>query len=98
MLPRRAPATQDKPDAAQAPPDLQEFHEAGRFRAAAYRATQLYPGPVGDLLARELRAQADFGYRVGASSVVARAATAILATPLSTTRPATAAAPAPVRT
>jgi hypothetical protein len=37
-----------------------------RFTVAAFRATRRYPGPAGTVLARELLAWADFGYRLGA--------------------------------
>lgn len=37
-----------------------------RFTVAAFRATRRYPGPAGTVLARELLAWSDFGYRLGA--------------------------------
>jgi len=37
-----------------------------RFAVAAFRARRRYPGPAGTVLARELLAWADFGYRLGA--------------------------------
>jgi len=36
-----------------------------RLTVAAFRATHRYPGPAGTVLARELLAWADFGYRLG---------------------------------
>jgi hypothetical protein len=43
-----------------------------RIRAAAFRATQLYPGPVGELIARELGVWEQFGYRLDQSGLIAR--------------------------
>lgn len=43
--------------------DRLERHEIGRTRAAAHHVTRVYPGPVGRLLARELIAYAEFGWR-----------------------------------
>ena len=40
-------------------------HEKARLRAAAFRAKKIYPGPVGELVSRELLAWEDFGYRLG---------------------------------
>lgn len=31
-----------------------DHHEKARLRAAAFRATRVYPGPIGELLSREL--------------------------------------------
>lgn len=39
------------------------FHEQGRYRAAAGHARRVLPGPVGELVYRELSAYAEFGYR-----------------------------------
>lgn len=36
-----------------------------RLRAAAFRATRVYPGPVGELVCRELLAFEEFGYILG---------------------------------
>ena len=49
------------------------------MRAAAMRALQVHPGPVGELLARELRAYADFGHRFGMDGLLHRIATEIMA-------------------
>jgi len=45
-------------------------HETMRMRAAAIRATRLYPGPVGELLSRELLTWEEFGYRLGGHSLI----------------------------
>jgi hypothetical protein len=53
-----------------------------RLRAAAFRATRLYPGPVGELLARELLSWEEFGYRFGGNQLVTRLVEHVLAAPL----------------
>ena len=53
-------------------PDLQ------RVRAAALRATRVYPGPVGQMVARELRAYAEFGHRFGTDGLIDRIASELL--------------------
>ncbi|MBC3189667.1 hypothetical protein H7X46_01125 [Pseudonocardia sp. C8] len=47
-----------------------EHHEKMRMRAAAFRATRLYPGPVGELVSRELLTWEEFGYRLGGNRLV----------------------------
>ena len=59
-----------------APPLLQ--HERSKMRAAGLHARRLYPGPVGDLIYRELCAYADFGYRFGDRALIPRLAAEIL--------------------
>ncbi len=54
------------------------LHEQGRIRAAAQQAMRSYPGPIGELVARELRAHADFGYRFASDSLLPRLAAEIL--------------------
>jgi hypothetical protein len=56
-------------------------HEARRFRAAAVRARRVYPGPIGELVYRELDAYAEFGHRLGGDGLILRIAAAVLATP-----------------
>lgn len=60
------------------------MHEFSRLRAAALHAKRAYPGPIGDLLARELTAYADFGYRFAVDGLLVRLATDVLRTPAST--------------
>lgn len=50
------------PDPIPGRPDKLEQHEKMQLRAAAYRATKLYPGVVGQLISDELLAVEDFGY------------------------------------
>lgn len=47
----------------QPPPDYRLIERKAQARTAADRALVLYPGPVGELLSRELNAWADFAYR-----------------------------------
>lgn len=57
-------------------------HEQSRVRAAAFRAKRLYPGPVGELVARELTGWLDFGFRLDNAGMAARLVDHILKTPL----------------
>lgn len=41
-----------------------------RLRDAAHLALELYPGPVGEVLAAELRSWDGFGYLLGASTAL----------------------------
>ncbi len=59
-----------------------EFHEKAKIRAAAFRATKLYPGGVGELLSRELLSFEEFGQRLDQSGLVMRAVRDILTTDL----------------
>lgn len=49
-----------------------------RLRAAAFRATKLYPGPIGSLVSREILSWEEFGIRLGPDSLVAAAVDQIL--------------------
>lgn len=51
-------------------PAPMDHHEKMRIRAAAFRATRVYPGPVGELISRELLSWEDFGYRLGGNRLV----------------------------
>jgi hypothetical protein len=53
----------------------------GRLTLAAFRATHRYPGPAGTVLARELLAWADFGYRLGLDRPVMALVEDLLGTP-----------------
>jgi hypothetical protein len=57
-----------------------QFPEKQRYRAAALRARRMYPGPVGELINRELRDYADFGYRFDADGLLPRLMAAVMAT------------------
>lgn len=45
-------------------------HEKMRLRAAAFRAPRIYPGPAGRVLAMEILAWEEFGYRLGNASLI----------------------------
>ena len=59
-----------------------DHHEKMRLRAAAFRVTRLYPGPVGELLARELLSWEEFGYRLGGGRLMMRLVEHVLTSPL----------------
>jgi len=45
--------------------------DRARLRAAAYQAPRLYPeGAVGEILARELHAWEEFGFRFGGGALI----------------------------
>jgi hypothetical protein len=76
-------------------PQSMDHKERADFRAAAFRAPSVYPGPVGELIARELMIIDEFGYRLGAEAFGNRLAKAVMDAPLpsnigqqSSTRPA----------
>jgi hypothetical protein len=56
--------------------------EKMRLRAAAFRATRVYPGPVGELLSRELLSWEEFGYRLGGSQLIMRLVDHLLQAPI----------------
>jgi hypothetical protein len=43
-----------------------------RARTASHAALRLYPGAIGELLARELSSWAEFGHRLGDDWLIAR--------------------------
>lgn len=58
-----------------------ERHEMSRYRAAAHHARHVLPGPLGELVSRELAAFADFGYRFTQDGLVPRVAAEVLTMP-----------------
>lgn len=56
-------------------------HDVLRTLAAAYRARLVYPGPVGELIERELTAAAQLGKTFGYADLVGRLVAHIIATP-----------------
>jgi hypothetical protein len=64
------------------PPVRMEMSDKSRFRAAAFRVTRLYPGPVGELLSREILTWEEFGYRLGGSGLMLKLVDYVLKTPL----------------
>jgi hypothetical protein len=67
------------PDALPGDADRLPMHESARLRAAALHARRVLPGPLGELVHRELTAYAEFGYRFAADALVPRLADEILA-------------------
>lgn len=51
-------------------PNPMDHHEKMRIREAAFHAKRIYPGPVGELIARELLSWEDFGYRLGGTDLI----------------------------
>lgn len=56
-------------------------HERMRIRAAAVRATRVYPGPVGELVARELLTWEEFGHRLGSAGPIMQLVDAVMKQP-----------------
>lgn len=63
-------------------PALMDHLERSRLRSAAFRVTRLYPGPVGELLSRELLMWEEFGYRLGGNQLIMRLVDHVLKAPL----------------
>lgn len=59
-----------------------DHHERMRLRAAAFRATRVYPGPVGELISRELLSWEEFGYRLGARGMIMGIVEAVMNAPI----------------
>lgn len=57
-------------------------HEKMRLRAAAYRATRIYPGAVGELISREILVWEEFGYRLDVGGLMMRVVDEVLKVPL----------------
>ncbi|HTF50347.1 MAG TPA: hypothetical protein VK735_23150 [Pseudonocardia sp.] len=55
-----------------------DLDEMKRLRAAAFWAKRIYPGPVGELLSRELRSWEEFGYRLGTQGMIIGIVDAVL--------------------
>ena len=52
-----------------------------RLRAAVFRARHVYPGPLGELIARELLSWDEFGHRLGGNRMIMRLVEHVLRTP-----------------
>jgi hypothetical protein len=57
----------------------------GRRRPPPFRVTRLYPGPVGEVLSRELLTWEEFGYRLGGGQLIMQLVDHVLKTPLAQT-------------
>jgi hypothetical protein len=63
------------------PLPLLALHERARYRAAADYALRRYPGPVGELIHRELSAYAEFGHRFARDALIPDLARNVLTPP-----------------
>ena len=63
------------------PHERMGYRERVRLRAAALRAQTVYPGPIGELIYRDLMAWDEFGFRLGAHSLIAQVIAQILPAP-----------------
>jgi hypothetical protein len=68
-------------------PQPMDHHEKMRLRSAAFRATRLYPGPVGELVSRELLSWEEFGYRLGGEGLIYRLVDHVLSLPTGIEKP-----------
>jgi hypothetical protein len=57
--------------------DSMTHPERVRLRAAAFQASRVYPGPIGELIYRELTTWEEFGYRLGGRSMIMRLVKAV---------------------
>jgi hypothetical protein len=57
--------------------DSMTHPERVRLRAAAFRASRVFPGPIGELIHRELMTWYEFGYRLGGHSMIMRLVMAV---------------------
>jgi hypothetical protein len=60
-------------------PAKSDHHDHARLRLAAFHATRLYPGPVGELISSELLAVEEWGFRLAGTSRAYRLTEHILA-------------------
>lgn len=60
-------------------PGRLSIHDVQQLGLASSRARARYPGPVGELIVREIWAYTDFGYRFGCTGVVTRIVAELLA-------------------
>jgi hypothetical protein len=64
--------------------DRMDHFDRQRLRAAAFKATRVYPGPVGDLICRELMTWEEIGVRLGAHRPIMTLVKHIESTPAKT--------------
>lgn len=80
-----APDDSEADDSEAGPLGRSEATDRALIREAAVRATQVYPGPVGELLSRELLSWEQFGYRLGSHASIMRIVEQILSPYVATT-------------
>jgi len=71
MVVTREPAT----------PETMSHADRARLRLAASAARRRYPGPVGEVLAREIAAWEEFGYRFGGERLIGQLVEDLLSQP-----------------
>ena len=77
------PLTNPRPQVSELPDDgfrLLTFPERNLLIRAAVRAPLVFPGAVGELIARELKAAEDFSYLPAPTSLIARLVTQVMET------------------
>lgn len=80
--PMRQPLVQYSTTVPTDAPARMESDERMQMRAAAFRATRAFPGPVGELVSRELLDWEQFGNRLGGRGMVMRLVAAVMAAEL----------------
>lgn len=81
MTAQAAPEADYDPPPYVRPVDM-DREEKMRLRAAAFRVTKVYPGPAGQVLARELMAAEEFGYVGHRGSLTWQLADQVLKAPI----------------
>jgi hypothetical protein len=64
------------------PPPRMDHHERMQLRAAAFRATRVFPGPVGELICKELMDWETMGVRLGSHGMIRRLVAAVMSAEL----------------
>lgn len=64
------------------PVPMLEQHERERLKAAAFRARQVFPGPIGEFLNRELTSWSVIGLRFDSHGLLAQVIATVLNAPL----------------
>lgn len=76
------------PTVPSAVPERMDHHVRMKVRAAAFRASRVYPGAVGEMISRELLTWEEFGYKLGSFGIVMRVVDQVMKTELPTPIPA----------
>lgn len=63
-------------------PERMDHHDRMQLRAAAFRATRVYPGVVGELISKELLSWEEHGWRIGGHGLIRRLVAAVNAAEL----------------
>jgi hypothetical protein len=76
------------PTTATLPAAKADHVDRAKLTNAAWRARKAYPGPVGEVVSRELTEWAEFGWRLGGDSRIAKLVAAVMAIPYDELPPA----------